>query len=251
MLTHIQNYIRKSASRDRLTARIGPFLATVNTADSLTYFNYAIPDDGAHPTPADIMALVSFYRQHGRTPRVEYLTALAPDLEPLLLTQDFTVERRIPLMVYDPALPRNLTLTPGIELRLPTSDADFIGMSGAQKEAFGDDSPPDASAVEPGRAFLAAGGISVIACDATSGEIVGAGSCDVPFDHTTELAGVGVRDAYRRRGIAAAMTAWLVDQALAAGTTNIFLTAAGEDEARVYARAGFRTISETVHISQP
>lgn len=254
MLTHIQNYIRKSASRERLIAQLGPFLATVNTNDALIYFNYAIPEDGAQPSRAEIEALVAFYRQHERTPRLEYLTALVPGLEQTLLAEGFVVERRVPLMVYDAALPRTMTLMPGIELLRPTSDEDFIGMSGAQTEAFRGDSPPDASAIEPaiasGRKFLAAGGISVVARDAASGEIVGAGVCDVPFDQTTEMAGVGVRKAYRRRGIAAAMTAWLVDAALAAGTTTIFLTAAGEDEARVYGRAGFRIISETVHISQ-
>jgi ribosomal protein S18 acetylase RimI-like enzyme len=252
LLTQIQSYIRTAASRDRLTARIGPFLATVNPNEPLIYFNYAIPDDGAQPTPAEVAALVEFYRQNERTPRLEYMPALAPELEQVLHAQGFVVERSVPFMIYDAALPRTMTLKPGIDLLRPMSDEDFMGMAGAQTEAFGgDESPPDASAVEPGRQFLAAGGISVVARDAVSGEIVGAGVCDVPFDHTTELAGVGVRATYRRRGIAAAMTAWLVDAALAAGTTTIFLTAAGEDEARVYGRAGFRTISETVHISQP
>lgn len=251
MLSPIQAYIRTAASRDRLTQRIGCFLATVDTNNPLSYFNYAIPDDYSLPTAADVEALAAFYRQHARVPRLEYLTALVPELEVVLLVQSFVVERKIPLMVFDQSLPRTLALPAGIELLAPTSDEDLIGMSGAQKEAFGDESHPDASVVEPMRRFLALGGIAVIARDETSGQVVGTGVCDVPFDHTTELAGVGVRRAYRKRGIAAALSAWLVESALAAGTTHIFLTAADDAVARIYARAGFRTISETVHISQP
>lgn len=251
MLSPIQAYIRTAASRDRLTQRIGCFLATVDTNNSLSYFNYAIPDDYSLPTAAEVEALAAFYRQHARVPRLEYLTALVPELETVLLAQGFVVERKIPLMVFDPDLLRTITLPAGIEFFEPTSDEDLIGMSGAQKEAFGDESPPDASVVEPMRRFLALSGIAVVARDETSGQVVGTGVCDVPFDHTTELAGVGVRRAYRKRGIAAALSAWLVESALAAGTTHIFLTAADDAVARIYARAGFRTISETVHISQP
>lgn len=250
MLSPIQAYIRTAASRDRLTERIGCFLATVDTNNPLTYFNYAIPDDYSQPNAAEVEALVAFYLQHERVPRFEYLTALVPELEPVLLAQGFTVERRVPLMVFDPALPRTITLPAGIELLAPMSTEDFIGMSGAQKEAFGDESLPDASVVDPMRHFLALGGIAVVARDEASGQVVGTGVCDVPFDHTTELAGIGVRSAYRKRGIAAALSAWLVDTALAAGTTHLFLTAADDAVARIYARAGFRTISETVHISQ-
>jgi len=46
------------------------------------------------------------------------------------------------------------------------------------------------------------------------------------------------------------MTAWLVERALAAGTTHIFLMAAGEAEARIYGRVGFQQIGAVLHISQ-
>jgi len=43
----------------------------------------------------------------------------------------------------------------------------------------------------------------------------------------------------RRRGLGAAITGALVDDARAAGVETIFLSAAGDDVARVYERLGF------------
>ena len=123
-------------------------------------------------------------------------------------------------------------------------------MSSAQSEAYGGDGQPSANALPYWRRFIAAGGIMVSARDQATGATVGGGVCDVPFDATSELAGIGVRPAYRRRGIAAAMTAWLVDQALAAGTTHIFLMAAGDNAARIYGRVGFKLIGDVLHISR-
>jgi predicted GNAT family acetyltransferase len=77
------------------------------------------------------------------------------------------------------------------------------------------------------------------------------GICDVPFDHTTELAAIGVRMSYRRRGIAGAMTAWLVRKAFDMGTTTVFLIAALDAEARIYTRIGFAPIGTVLHISRP
>ncbi len=135
----------------------------------------------------------------------------------------------------------------------PLTDSEILDNAAAAHEAYGGDpdTPPSPKVVERWRRFVAAGGIMVSAVESDAGRTVGSGVCDVPFDATTELAGIGVIAEYRRRGIAAAMTSWLVDQALNAGTTTIFLMAAGEDEARIYGRVGFRQIGQVLHISLP
>jgi N-acetylglutamate synthase-like GNAT family acetyltransferase len=84
--------------------------------------------------------------------------------------------------------------------------------------------------------------------DSLTGEAIGGGICTVPFDQTTELAGVGVRLPYRRQGIAAALTARLAQLAWAAGISTVFLMAALEAEARVYARIGFQHMGEVLDI---
>jgi N-acetylglutamate synthase-like GNAT family acetyltransferase len=54
----------------------------------------------------------------------------------------------------------------------------------------------------------------------------------------------------QRRGIAAAITPYLTGQAHRSGARAAFLTPAGEDEERIYRRAGFHTVDEIVFISR-
>jgi predicted acetyltransferase len=67
---------------------------------------------------------------------------------------------------------------------------------------------------------------------------------------TTEIAGIGVRASFRRRGIAGALTARLVREAFAAGVSVAFITPGHDEEARIYSRAGFVPVGEILHISR-
>jgi GNAT superfamily N-acetyltransferase len=58
----------------------------------------------------------------------------------------------------------------------------------------------------------------------------------------SEAMGIGTLPAARRRGIGAAVTARLVQDARARGADVVFLSAAGDDVARLYERLGFRRI---------
>lgn len=248
MDSQIQSYLRAAASRTRDTERIGPFWATFSRSSENPFLNYAIPDAGATPSPADVAALVDAYRRRGLQPRLEYLPGLAPAVEAALVAAGFSVEGRLPLMVCPPGSERDLPVPDGIELIAPASDEELLGMIAAQNEAYGDPAPNPGD-LERRKSHLAAGGIAVLAREVATGEAAGAGICDVPLNHTSELASVGVRAHFRRRGIAGALTAWLARQAFAAGVTTLFLMAARDEEARIYARVGFSRTSEILHIS--
>jgi GNAT superfamily N-acetyltransferase len=74
------------------------------------------------------------------------------------------------------------------------------------------------------------------------GEPVGTAYClrsDGPAGPAAFLAGVGVLPAARRRGIAAAMSFWLVERAFAEGARLAHLHADSDEAARVYSRLGF------------
>ena len=68
-------------------------------------------------------------------------------------------------------------------------------------------------------------------------------------DGTTEVAGIAVLEAYRHRGIAAAITAWLTREAHARGAHTAFLTPGDDGIGTVYARVGYRPAGECVHLS--
>lgn len=249
MESRIQSYLRVAASDQREIERIGPFLATFSRSSDNPFLNYAIPDDNATPSLADVTALITAYEKRLRKPRLEYVAYLAPAVEQMLIDANFCIEGRLPLMVCAPGSEQILPAPPDIELILPVSDADLLATIAVQKEAYGDSSP-DAAWLSRLQNSLAAGGIAVLARTMTMGEPVGAGVCSVPNNQTTEITGIGVRAAFRRRGVAGALTAQLVQEAFAVGVSVPFLMAAHEAEARIYARAGFSTVGEILHISR-
>jgi hypothetical protein len=78
--------------------RAGPFTATFDRHTDSPFLSYAFPDDGAEPTPHDVAALAQAFRRRGRVPRLEFLPAVAPAVEPALLAGGFTVEARLAVM---------------------------------------------------------------------------------------------------------------------------------------------------------
>ncbi len=249
MESHIQSYLRIAASHQRDTERIGSFLATFSRSSDNPFLNYAIPDDNATPSPAEVAALIAAYEKRSRKPRLEYVAQLATAVEEVLIDAGFRVEGHLPLMTCAPESAQSLPVPPGIELILPVSDADLLATLSVQNEAYGAP-PPDSSAINALRSSLKAGGINVLARIMATGEPVGAGVCTVPSNQTTEVAGIGVRSAFRRRGVAGALTTRLVQEAFASGVSVPFLMAAHEAEKRIYSRAGFYAVGEILHISR-
>lgn len=70
-----------------------------------------------------------------------------------------------------------------------------------------------------------------------------------PHEGISELAAIGVRARYRRRGIAAALCVLLTRACPTVGITTPFLTPAGEAEERIYRAAGYEPATEMLHIS--
>jgi GNAT superfamily N-acetyltransferase len=246
----IQQYLRGAAARERDVERVGPFLATFDVRDANPYLSYAIPDDGAVPTADDVAGLLDIYMRRDRLPRLEYLPSVAPAVERALLDGGFVVEALLPGMVCLPSDLAAIDAPEGIAIAVPDADADWHGMTAAQHAAFGvgepDDDPEDPVR---GRARLAGGGVTLIARDTGSGAIVGGGVATVPADGVTEIAGIGVLESHRRRGIAGAITAELTRRAFAAGVEVAWLTPGDEGAHRVYARAGYVDATTILHVS--
>jgi ribosomal protein S18 acetylase RimI-like enzyme len=85
----------------------------------------------------------------------------------------------------------------------------------------------------------------------TGGRVVGAGQVTPAADGVAELVGVAVAGPYRRRGIAAAVSAYATAEAHRRGAALVWLEAAGPAQQRVYERAGYRHIGEKLYLSRP
>ncbi len=241
--------MRRAAATGRATEQVGPFLATYSRESTNPFFNYAIPDDGARPTPSDVDELAAAYQRRALLPRVEYLVDTAPAAEEVLVSAGWSVERRIPVMLCPPGAAVALPAPAGFELVVPETDDEFIGMITAQHEAFGESGPVGSSDAAAARKALRAGGFAVLARSLATGEPAGGGVAEAVVDGTTEVAGIGVRPAFRCRGLGAALTAFLTSAVHAAGARTVFLTPAGVPEQRMYARVGYAPAGDMLHVS--
>ena len=97
-------------------------------------------------------------------------------------------------------------------------------------------------------ALMQAGLLRVVGAFGPDGA-VGGGSHS-PRDGVTEVTGVAVLPAVRRRGLAALITARLAQDAEASGVRTVFCSADSADVARVYQRIGFRRVG-TACIAAP
>jgi GNAT superfamily N-acetyltransferase len=136
----------------------------------------------------------------------------------------------------------------GIELVAPTTAEEFAGLARVQWEAYGERDPLPERAINGLRRTAESGGVVALARAAKTGTPAGGGLCVPPHEGLTELTSIAVAETFRRRGIAAALAGWLAQAALDRGL-SVFLMAAGPDEARIYARAGFVEHGEVLHIS--
>ena len=141
--------------------------------------------------------------------------------------------------------------------RLLADDHDLAAVQAAIHVGFGQDdtrtgpaSVPEREAMEvelaSGLGFLATllgSGRSVLfgAFDPDLGA-VGGGSHN-PRGGVTEIVGVGVLPAQRRRGIAGHLTWALAQDAAATGVRTVFMSAGSEDVARIYEGVGFRRVA--------
>jgi GNAT superfamily N-acetyltransferase len=225
----IQAYLRATAPEGRETVELGGLTATFNREDPLRYRNYAIPGD----PPWDIGALVEAARARGRLPRLEFVASCFPGLPEQLEAAGFARESRMDLMTCTE--PVALPAPEGVTLELVAGDAPrevVRDLLRATRGAFEDVGEPTETDVERYRG----GGLLA----RVGGTPAGGGVFTTPRDGLTELAGIGVLEPYRRRGIAAAVTSAL---AVASGADLAFLTPGDDDTRRVYERAGFAATS--------
>lgn len=245
LIDRLQTYLRESA-RQRYDAFPVPlFTIFVHPSSDFSYVNYAIPDQ---PTRDDLDAALDALRatfvQHKRQPRFEFIQEFAPDLEAALVTHGFVEESRTLFMICTPDTYRDAPAVQGLHITplraaAPVDLRDFITV---QRQSFSSDPVPPVTETDVVE-FVRTLDTSPSFLARIDGQAAGVGSLTTPIDRLTEIVGIGTRPAFRRRGIAAAITAEALRTAFAQGVEIACLSAADANAGRVYERVGFRPLA--------
>ncbi|MGI8700908.1 MAG: GNAT family N-acetyltransferase [Nocardioidaceae bacterium] len=243
---------------------IGPFTLFVARSG---WPYYARPRVGEQRTasPADVRRVLDRQRELDVPLAFEWVAEVTPDLERVAQAAGMHVER-CPLLVLDGA-PRGEA---GSARMLGPDEVQYLALSRAAIEvgfqtggtATGTEglAARDAAA---GKGFaqiddavrerLAAGEIRAAACWASEAVALGpvGGGGHTPVGEVTEIAGVAVLPAFRRRGLAAAVTYVLARDALDSGGATVFCSAQSVEVARIYQRVGFRTTATACIAAMP
>jgi predicted GNAT family acetyltransferase len=236
---------------------IGPFTLFVNAGPGWPY--YARPSLGAASfSVEDVQRVCARQRELGVPESFEWVPEITAELAAVVQAAGLPVGYH-PLMLLDAS--RAVTLAQpgegeGIHVRLATPSDDLpllnavahVGFNNPGTAVGADDLDAARRVVNRDPAELAfrqarlSTGRSVMAVARIGDQPVGVGSHN-PLESVTEIVGVAVLPAFRRRGVAAALTRLLVADALQRGIRIVFLSANDAGSARIYERIGFQTIA--------
>jgi GNAT superfamily N-acetyltransferase len=244
----VQNSVIDQLSRRPKAVEVGPFVIGWDPTTDSRFINYATPRLDVVITAADVTALVAAFREIDRTPRLEYVISCAPGLEQQLLDVGFTVEARHHYLVCSPNSLTVPAMPDGFDITEPVTDEDRAGVVAAQNEAFGGEFTATPADIARVRRTQDNGGVVMLA-RSVDGAYVGGAQAAPPGAGVTEVAGIAVREAFCRRGIAGALTAAITARAFAAGAQGAWLEASGEDSWRVYQRVGYAPVGQRLYIA--
>jgi GNAT superfamily N-acetyltransferase len=232
----VQSSIRAVNAVERESVVAGPFTLYRSRASDHPYLNYAVPADGAAGWDG-IDALREAFVARGLQPRLEFVAERAPGLEEALAAAGFELQARIPVMTCPEQDLREVPAPDGVVIARVLGGLDVRPLMEVQSAAFGEGLPSDAAVqAYRGRGLLAR----------ADGMPAGAASRTAIAEGVSEIGGVGVLERFRRRGIAAALTAAAAAEAFAGGAQLCFLTPGDDGAERVYARAGFARAGTTM-----
>jgi ribosomal protein S18 acetylase RimI-like enzyme len=263
LLARIERYydaVPRSAAR---VEQIGPFSLFVRTDAGWPY--YARPRLGEMAFVAADVARVCARQQALEVPQqFEWVADVSPGLRAAIEAAGLIVHTH-PLLAMPAAAFRPAGPPDSVRIRLVEPDGDDLATIGAVADlAFG--APGTAigpvgldelgTAARLGEAAIEAqrqrlrSGRTITAVALLEGWPVATGSHQ-PVDGVTEIVGVATLPAFRRRGLGAAVTSRLVEDALARGIETIFLSADDDAVARVYQRLGFERLATACIAESP
>ena len=234
MHERLQRYLRDRVAAEREAVPAGAFTLYLHPSEDHPFLNYAIPKEGAEPD--DGSALAAAAAERGLMPRVEAVQPCAPWVGDL---PGYEIEDELRLMATEAPIPQDSEA----EIVVVGNGSPYVeGLLRAQMAAFEEPPPSDERIASwDGRAVAAL----------IDGQVVGGASWTLVLDGMTEVAGIGVLEDFRRRGIAGALTAAATVEGFKEGASMALLVPGHEGAARVYERAGYTNASRMIRVRRP
>lgn len=266
VLRRLESYYDRAPRPTAHVEQVGPLTLFVSTGE---FPYYARPLLGlARPVSSkDVIDVRRRQRELGVPEALEWVDETTPSLLPAARAAGLAVQV-CPLLVLDPARLRDAP-DPRIH-QVDAGDTDLVLVRAAIDVAFQhegtDAGDAGIAARDAHRARHPDLGDS-LAARVASGDSVLFGAFDVddrrertatpvgggshnPRGQVSEIVGVGVLPAYRRRGLAGALATALARDALARGVATVFCSAQDEKVASIYLAAGFTRVG-TACIAEP
>jgi ribosomal protein S18 acetylase RimI-like enzyme len=262
LLSRLENYYDTVPRASSTVEELGPFTLFVGTEGASFYARPTLGHQG--PISVDDVNEVLQRQVELGVPRaLEWVEGTTPSLADAAIAAGLEVHRH-PLMVLDNDGPSHRPEVDGVAVRMATPDDEVLpalwavlhvgfsspGTAAGEAGAVERDAAltPDDPAVPPLRARISSGLTAVAVAEDERGPV--AGGSHSPRNGVSELMGIATLPAYRRRGIGAMVTARLVAHAGEVGVDLCFLSASGDEVARMYEGVGFTRVG-TACIAEP
>ena len=226
----------------RPAIRTESFAIFLNEESDVFFLNSAIPI--RMPEESDIDEMVRIFREHNRMPYLEIFQETWPELCARLDRKGFSIQAEYPTMIC--MKDELVAFSSGhLSTHLLTPDDDFTEYFAIGREAFGGGDFQVSKAHFARTKQQIRNGLLRCAVTSVDGNSA-ASACTTPFEGVCELAGVGTRRAFRRRGAARAVSSFLLEDHFKSG--DLAWLSAGDDAAQsLYEKLGFRLAGTQVN----
>ncbi len=214
----------------------GGFRLLQHATDSMVWLNQTIPVGPCDED--DLQKLLVRYQEIGGVPWFEFFPALSPELPDMLSRAGLTSLHEMPVMTL--ARDQWIDVPFDHKARLANLSDYMEGMRSAA-EAFGGEGEIDVESLSKS----IESGQSIVAVAYREDQIVGMAQA-IGTKEIRELAGIGIRPEWRRKGFAAAMIQCLLAKHFGSGGELAWLTPGDDGAESLYLKCGFVEISKQV-----
>jgi ribosomal protein S18 acetylase RimI-like enzyme len=238
LLARLQAQLRRALASRSEVIELSAFRLHVWPHGNLFYRNIAVPMRRPAAWDPAVSELLARFDALGRSPRLEFVEELWPDLPAALEVRGLRCEMRAVAMALDATRAPSGSAEPAVRLGPEQSDERLARFIARAEAVFA--MPPRAiptAELDELRGELATG--RTITTAVLAGEQPVAAASLAGCDGTAELVGVWTLPGQRRQGLAAACCRLAIQEFVRASGELVWLSAPGTDGERLYRRLGF------------